>query len=325
MDPQENEEKLTNDEDAALPAESATEQSEEMQISQKLYFPLKEEEDGPHTRAIAMVLSTLFKLEFVESKEEAQIVLTSQVDESLRYLDEGYAVIHLTSKNPTMGFSPPAEGAIRHPEFSKRYRTADILQFIPGMVRALADFKQLTEAPAAAPSAAELGLPESLPVSQIENKKILVLDDSALNRSSAQFQFGAANELEVVETYQAAAHALQQQSYDIVALDLLMPPESFTLSQQAYARVAGTEFPAGGIMSLIAANSGSTYVVVITDASHHDHPATALLDFLWDRPLQFVNGSTLVFKQAGVRRIEESGEYVKDWAASLDSLICGSE
>jgi CheY-like chemotaxis protein len=213
------------------------------------------------------------------------------------------------------------EAALKDPEMSSRYRFMDINEH-GGVLKVLSyldQFSQSIAVPEIKVTAADLGLPDGLQKSTLERKRILVLDDTEINRAAAQYQFGEKNQVDIFSTYKAAAEALRHSQYDYVLLDLLMEPESFMLSDSAFARVAGSEFAAGSIVALVAATKPNTHVIVASDASHHDHPATALLDYLWNSRIVMENGSSLIFRQASTVKNTLGGMYVKDWVAATGS------
>ncbi len=66
-------------------------------------------------------------------------------------------------------------------------------------------------------------------------------------------------------------------SFDVVLSDLLMPASEMTMGQDGM-KYVGQEMPVGFALSLMASLYGAKYVAVVTDANHHDHPASAMLD-----------------------------------------------
>lgn len=64
--------------------------------------------------------------------------------------------------------------------------------------------------------------------------------------------------------------------WDIVLTDLLMPASSEQLAEPK--KYAGVEAIVGWSLALVAASRGAKYVAVGTDADHHQHPASAMLD-----------------------------------------------
>jgi CheY-like chemotaxis protein len=178
---------------------------------------------------------------------------------------------------------------------------------------------------------ASLDLDSLLVRSSLRGLNILVVDNNELNRASALFQFSEGNQLSVCETYKEAVDLLRSRTFDVALLDLLMPPESFTLSDTAFEKVIGSEFPAGIFIALVAARAGVKNIRIITDASHHDHPATALIDYIsWGTEIPCGNASRITFEKARTVQIPRStdkvNDSVKDWASILeDRSLLGSE
>lgn len=273
------------------------------------------ESDLP-SRAIATTLGGL-GYQITKVSESSSIVICFKIDDVITYLTKGKSVLHLTGAGRS---SEVCASALRDPEWSTRYR--HVKWRVPNLVEMLSALHHLVSQvqgnfPRAVPGVLDLGLPEELKKSQLRDKRILILDDTEANRNSAAWQFGDTNVVEVFSSYRTAVEALRQNRYDLVLLDLLMQPESFMLSDTAYAKVAGSEFSAGSIVALVASLSPATQVTVVTDASHHDHPATALLDYLWNQPITFANGSSLTFRQAATVGMPDSPLTIKDWDRSI--------
>lgn len=69
--------------------------------------------------------------------------------------------------------------------------------------------------------------------------------------------------------------------WDVVLTDLLMP--AGPMMQGAVGRqFVGQEMAVGWALALEAARCGAKYVAVVSDANHHDHPASAMLDDIHD-------------------------------------------
>lgn len=111
--------------------------------------------------------------------------------------------------------------------------------------------------------------------------RILVIDDNKTNRDAAVAQLG--NEHEVVTAAGSDealnllgygyAHGSDQSSvhkFDAVLCDLLMPSPG----RACYAQ----DMDAGIYLAITAARNGAKYVGLLTDGSHHSHPAADCLD-----------------------------------------------
>ncbi|MBI2410936.1 MAG: hypothetical protein HYV32_03555 [Candidatus Kerfeldbacteria bacterium] len=107
--------------------------------------------------------------------------------------------------------------------------------------------------------------------------KILIMDDNPLHRAAAQAQLND-HELTVVSTYDDAQALIgKKHDFDVVLVDLLMPPSKKNLNSQGK-RFTRKEMPVGIFLALLAARFGAKYVAVVTDAGHHDHPASTCFD-----------------------------------------------
>jgi CheY-like chemotaxis protein len=275
--------------------------------------------DGP----LARTYETLVRLQgfdVVRSAREADVVVTDRVEISQAMLADGHRVIHLCGER-RLGFEPASESLKAHPEYGPRYSCIDPLSVLSLFVE-LAKYKfspdETTSVTSTGPDFASI-----LGKSTMKGLRMLVVDNQELNRASATFQFAESNTLSVCDTYKEAADLLRTKQFDVVLLDLLMPPESFTLSDKAFERVVGSEFPAGIFIALVAARAGVKDIRIVTDASHHDHPATALIDFIpWGSALSCGSDSHITFEKARTVQIPGStdrvNDSVKDWASTLE-------
>lgn len=85
---------------------------------------------------------------------------------------------------------------------------------------------------------------------------------------------------------------LKPEPFDLVLVDLLMPPQSMPNWSSM------EPMPVGIFLGLLAAKRGARYVAVFTDSSHHDHPASACFDSFNDNehaPTSFaVAGASMI-------------------------------
>ena len=137
--------------------------------------------------------------------------------------------------------------------------------------------------------------------------RILVIDDTQAHISAALQTLSEGNELTTCSSYDEATELLEEKFdkteldkkykqyesegiknpyekamketvlpyWDAVLCDLLMPASG---EQCRNHELVGQEMPVGWSLALVAAEGGAKYVAVVTDKSHHDHPASALLD-----------------------------------------------
>jgi CheY-like chemotaxis protein len=119
--------------------------------------------------------------------------------------------------------------------------------------------------------------------------KILVIDDKATHLAAAKAQLGD-HELTTAQSYDDGLAAIRGTrnrakpweyenagQFDAVLVDLLMPASNESQGPEGYEHV-GKEMPVGIFLALLAAQKGAKYVAVLTDSSHHDHPASACFD-----------------------------------------------
>ncbi len=157
--------------------------------------------------------------------------------------------------------------------------------------------------------------PDSLPTSRLEREIVWVVDDTAENRRSALAKYGAKNEVKLFANYGAMLKALadpENQRPTLLPTDLMMPVEEFTLSPEATNSHKGAEFPAGMFIAKRALIKEVPRISLQTDTNHHDHPASAALDFL-QREGAIQIGSRAITPHSA-RIIDE----VKDWVTPLE-------
>lgn len=88
-------------------------------------------------------------------------------------------------------------------------------------------------------------------------------------------------------------------------------------------KLEGQEMPIGTFLAFLAAKHGAKYVVVFTNASHHDHPCSAMIDVTSGAcPTIFrVENADVIITNTGQWMIKnENDEYVKNWKMALDYL-----
>lgn len=121
--------------------------------------------------------------------------------------------------------------------------------------------------------------------------KILVIDDQVSHREMATRQLANRYDLRVVGEYDEALSCLgfgdlgyrrssNRHDYDVVLVDLQMPVSSQGIGDQLKQQFEGMSLPIGIFLALLAAKNGSQvrHVAVFTDADHHSHPASAVMD-----------------------------------------------
>lgn len=133
--------------------------------------------------------------------------------------------------------------------------------------------------------------------------KILVIDDSQSHQQSARQTLGADHDLTVVGSHDEALELVGEQydkewkklpyPWDAVLCDLLMPAGRNAQGGKGMQYV-GVEMPIGWSLAINAALNGAQYVAVVTDMSHHDHPASAMLDCM-SGEIFTINGARALF------------------------------
>lgn len=112
--------------------------------------------------------------------------------------------------------------------------------------------------------------------------KILVIDDSNIHLAAAMAQLGKEHEVSTVSYADGALKLLgcgyghgedrsNQHGFDVVLCDLLMDSPGRACREQ-------TMMDTGMYLAITAARNGAKFVGLLTDSSHHSHPAADCLD-----------------------------------------------
>jgi len=140
--------------------------------------------------------------------------------------------------------------------------------------------------------------------------KILLVDDDLKHRMAGKEQLSAlGHEVVVLSDYFEAVKVAEGGQFDVALLDLLMPAEADKLGEEGL-QYLGESIPVGYPLSVKLATLGILYVVVATDTNHHNHPASAIMDWFINKPFT-VAGSKVLWIHAPM-----NGD-VKDWKAAL--------
>jgi CheY-like chemotaxis protein len=174
--------------------------------------------------------------------------------------------------------------------------------------------------------------------------RILVIDDNVNNLLAAK-QTLAAHEVTACQSYDEALHLLRAEyvndegerfSYpekdakqlpywDAVLCDLMMPAGKDAQGPKGM-KYIGQEMPVGWSLAMVAAKRGAKYAAVASDANHHDHPASAMLDRLYGiikiegAQVMLTNEVQLVGLEGSGSECSEchgAGKYVRD-----DGQVC---
>lgn len=149
--------------------------------------------------------------------------------------------------------------------------------------------------------------------------RILLVDDSPKHRRAGVADLELlGHEVVALADYTEAYRLTGKEYFDVALLDLLMPAEGMTLGEEGMA-FFGEPFPVGYPLAISLALSGIGLVAVATDTNHHNHPASAVMDWFRDSPFLVVQG-----KKRGLVRflhapIKEDG--AKDWVKVLETLV----
>jgi len=169
--------------------------------------------------------------------------------------------------------------------------------------------------------------------------KILVVDDNQNNRKAAEAQLSDYN-LTVLGTYDEALKILgylpydiridKNHGFDVVLLDLLMPPGLKEVCPND-----GSEQPVGMFLAILAAMNGAKHVGLLTDGGHHAHPMIAALESITDAAIK-INRAIVRFQMTCLEDYNpidmstpltydqwDSPNKVraKDWKSFLDELL----
>lgn len=154
--------------------------------------------------------------------------------------------------------------------------------------------------------------------------KILVIDDNPVHQQSAR-QTLEGHDLTVVDSYDLGQKLVKKDhGFEAVLVDLLMPASRQALGTRGE-QFGGQEMPVGIFLALLAAKNGAKYVAVLTDSSHHDHPASACFDAFnphEDSPTVFTVESARVLLCNGWDFLNQDEKPMsKNWGKLLDYLI----
>jgi len=232
--------------------------------------------------------------------DEAKLVFTDSSDKSLIALKEDCCVIQLSLAESPSG---AAEGLVRH--FPDRFRIlAEMNDLLLDIQKSISYFRD------------QLVLESNFDFEAIDvaddivGQRFLILDDTRRNRDVAIAQLGQKNHVEVFSSYQEALNRLskEEQAFNFVLTDLMMPTESFMLGLNREA-IIGQPIAAGMFVILAALKAGVPNVGLVTFGSHHEVPELAALDYL----KSFTRSSVDI-------KIENRPNFIqggKDWASVI--------
>lgn len=144
--------------------------------------------------------------------------------------------------------------------------------------------------------------------------KILLVDDSRKHREAGVADLTAlGHEVVALGNYSDVAKTIREQQFDVALLDLLMPSEPMMLGGEGLSHL-GEPFAVGYPLAVYLARKGIHHVAVATDANHHNHPASAMMDWLSGESVS-VNGGSVTFMHAPMKQVGD--KEVKDWPVVL--------
>lgn len=144
--------------------------------------------------------------------------------------------------------------------------------------------------------------------------KILVVDDKNNNLLAALKQLEE-HDVTVENSYFTAMRIVRDGAkFDVAILDLLMPAEPDVLGSEGMVYL-GEKIPAGYPLAIKLAMLGVPLITVATDTNHHNHPASAIMDW-FDGETFRINGSKIVMMHAP--RYDDNS---KNWPRILAGLL----
>ncbi len=145
--------------------------------------------------------------------------------------------------------------------------------------------------------------------------KILIVDDSLAQRRAGKVQLASTHDLTMVADYTDAVELARNTAFDVVLLDLLMPAEEKTLGTEGL-KFLGEEIPVGFPLAVKMALYNVPHIIVATDTGHHDHPASAIIDWFGSHEPIKINDSMVYFIHAPL-----TTDRVKDWHTIVEKFI----
>lgn len=148
--------------------------------------------------------------------------------------------------------------------------------------------------------------------------KILLVDDTKRHREVGVADLTAlGHEVVALGNYTDVAKLVREQKFDAALLDLLMPAEPMMLGGEGLSHL-GEPFAVGYPLAVYLAMKGVPLVAVATDANHHNHPASAMMDWLSGESVS-INGCSVAFVHSPMKTVGD--KQVKDWSVVLKRVI----
>lgn len=148
--------------------------------------------------------------------------------------------------------------------------------------------------------------------------KILLVDDSRKHRDAGVTDLTAlGHEVVTLKNYADVRDVVREQKFDAALIDLLMPSEPMTLGGEGLEHL-GEPFAVGYPLAVYLATKDIRYVAVATDTNHHNHPASAIMDWLSGESIS-INGCSVTLMHSPMKTVGE--KQVKDWPSVLKRVI----
>ncbi len=149
--------------------------------------------------------------------------------------------------------------------------------------------------------------------------EILVFDDNTIHRESSYEQLSDDYNVITVSTYDRAETLIKEGLVDIVLLDLLVLASRKNMGRDGL-RFVGQEMPLTSSLVFLAIDRGIKRIGVLTDTSHHLHPASASLDVFRGRLIRNLGDIRLVFSNSSFDLLSKGEIKVKNWKRLVEKI-----
>jgi len=145
--------------------------------------------------------------------------------------------------------------------------------------------------------------------------KILVVDDNPKHLAAADDLVAAGHEVVRTDEYEKAIKLLNEDAqFNAILADRSMPAEPYALGSTGL-KYLGHPIDIGYVLLIRAAQVGIRYGAILTDASHHDDPGSAAIDWIYrDMPIT-INSMKAFIIHAPIK------DGRKDWLAVFNQLL----
>lgn len=145
--------------------------------------------------------------------------------------------------------------------------------------------------------------------------KILVVDDNQKHLAAADELAAVGHEVVRTDEYVEAIKLLNGDArFNCVLADRSMPAEPYAMGSSGL-KYLGHPVDIGYALLIRAAQVGCAYGAVLTDASHHDDPGSAAIDWIeHDMPIK-INSMKAIIAHAPIK------DGRKDWLAVFNRLL----